>query len=416
MNLPSKRWTSLEGWDYNGMKERLQAALDTIDKFALLCHAARIKGQKVVMSEPFSAGQYWICFEMVAEDGSLVVSRVRLPRHPDLPAIVKEEDVEYGIACEIATMEFVRQRLPTIPIPCMYAYECPGSQSAADVGAVYVLLEGFYGNSLQDVEFDICNLPVTIQEHIMTQWTKVQVELATLTLPQIGSISAIFPSGEPVLGRLAASADVDRSDAGPFSKAVTYFTAVENAAAGKLDSSARLGALVFREILQKTPLFGDMDTVEQFHLNHMDLGTQNILVDDSFNFVAIIDWESAQTAPWQVNHYPLPFPLLGSDIEDILRDPSHLAYRNVLKQDVSRQMYRQKFQEAKRKVEKEGRPLQGSFADTLNSPAARIYACFNNLGRSPEADKGLLHEMVCRAFGWDADRVEQCLLEIEQSG
>jgi hypothetical protein len=41
------------------MKERLQAALDSIDKSALLRHAERTKGQQLVMSQPFSAGQYW---------------------------------------------------------------------------------------------------------------------------------------------------------------------------------------------------------------------------------------------------------------------------------------------------------------------------------------------------------------------
>jgi aminoglycoside phosphotransferase (APT) family kinase protein len=40
-----------------------------------------------------------------------------------------------------------------------------------------------------------------------------------------------------------------------------------------------------------------VDTVEQFPLSHMDLGTQNIIVDNDFNFLAIIDWEFAQTAP-----------------------------------------------------------------------------------------------------------------------
>lgn len=38
------------------MKECLQAALDKIDKSALLRHAERIKGQKAVMSELFLAG------------------------------------------------------------------------------------------------------------------------------------------------------------------------------------------------------------------------------------------------------------------------------------------------------------------------------------------------------------------------
>jgi hypothetical protein len=452
MNLPSRRWTSFDGWDYNGMKERLQTALVNIDKPALLRHAERIKGQKVIMSEPFSAGQYWICFEMIAEDDSLVIARVRLPRHPDVPATVREEDEAYGIACEVATMEFVRQRLSAIPIPRLYAYEGPGSQLAADVGAAYMLLEGFCGNTLQDVEFDICNLPVShilsperisllshlllcivpplrilngkstdlfqvaTQEHIMMQWTRVQAELATLAYPQIGSICSISPLGEPVLGSLAASSAAELSDAGPFSRAVEYLTAVANAAAGKLDPSTRLGALVFRDILDKTTLFGDMDTVEQFPLNHMDLGTQNIIVDDNFNFVAIIDWEFAQTAPWQVNRYPMPFPLLGSDTEDILRDPSHLAYKNVSRQDVSRRIYRQKFQEAERELKEEGRALEGSFADTLNSSASRIYACFTSLGRLQQADRGLLCEMVRLAFGLDADKVEKYLWELEQGG
>ncbi|KAK0703055.1 hypothetical protein B0T26DRAFT_489421 [Lasiosphaeria miniovina] len=93
--------------------------------------------------------------------------------------------------------------------------------------------------------------------------------------------------------------------------------------------------------------------------NHTDLGTKNTIVDDHFSFVAIIDWEFAQTAPWQANPSPMPFPLLGSDTEDILRDPSHLAYNNVLRQDVSRRIYRQKFQEAERKLEGEAELLKG---------------------------------------------------------
>ncbi len=112
-------------------------------------------------------------------------------------------------------------------------------------------------------------------------------------------------------------------------------------------------------------------------------------------------------------HYPMPFPLLQSDIEDILRDPGHLAYRNVLRQDVSRQLYRQKFQEAERMLEKEGRPLGGSFAETLGSSASRTYACFASLGRLQSADRGLLYEMVHLAFGLDADEAEQYLQELE---
>ncbi|KAI1809643.1 hypothetical protein GGS20DRAFT_267213 [Poronia punctata] len=406
-NLPSKRWTSFDGWDYNGMKERLQAALGSIDKCALIRHAERIKGQRLTMSQPFSAGQYWICFEMVGEDGSLVIARIRLPRHPDVPVTVTEEDESYAIACEVATMEFVRKRLDAVSLPRVYAYEAVGSE----VGAPYMLLEGFYGNTLQDVEFNICNLPITTQEHIITQWTKVQAELATLAYPQIGSISSITESGEPIIGKLATVCTT--GELGPFSKAVDYFTSLGNAAVATNNNNNSPGAFIFLDIVETTDLFTDTHTEGLFPLNHMDLGTQNILVDKDFNFVAIIDWEFAQTAPWQVVHYPMPFPLLGPD-EDILRDPNHIAYKNVLRQDAARIIYCQKFGDAERELKAEGRPLKGSFADTLGSPASRIYACFTNLGRIPAADTDLMFEMARLAFGFDRKEAEDYVKRIKQ--
>lgn len=143
------------------MKERLEALLSKLEKPVLTRHAELITGQKLTMSEPFSAGQYWVCFELVADDGTLIIARVRLPRHPDMPSTITEEDELYSIECEVATMQFVRHRLPSVPLPRVYAYASPGSKAAVEVGAAYMFLEGFYGNTLQDVQLDICNLPVS---------------------------------------------------------------------------------------------------------------------------------------------------------------------------------------------------------------------------------------------------------------
>ncbi|KAI0509158.1 hypothetical protein F5B22DRAFT_617901 [Xylaria bambusicola] len=409
--LPSKRWSSFVGWDYNGMKERLQTALRQIDKGALVRHAERITGQKLTMSQPFSAGQYWICFEMIAADRSLVIARVRLPRHPNTPMTVIEEDEAYAISCEVATMQFVRQRLSAVSLPCVYAYEGVGSQLATHVGAPYMLLEGFYGNALQDVEFDICNLDTKIQERIIAQWTRVQAELATLAYPQIGSISSISESKEPIIGKLATASAGGLRDLGPFSREVDYFTALGNAAAN--DPATRLGAFVFLDIVKTTDLFGSTCTDGSFPLNHMDLGTQNILVDKEFNFIAIIDWEFAQTAPWQVIHYPMPFPLLGP-VEDILYDPSHIAYKNVFRQHAAREIYKEKFRDVEGELKTSGRPLGGSFAATLDSPASRIYACFTNLGRILTADTNLMYEMARLAFGLNPQGAEEYVEKIKR--
>lgn len=111
-------------------------------------------------------------------------------------------------------------------------------------------------------------------------------------------------------------------------------------------------------------------------LNHTDLGTQKMIVDDDLNFLAVIHWEFAQTAPWQVNHYPMPFPLLCPDerIKNILDNPHHLAHKNISRQAIARRLYRTQFQDAEAKLHQEGLCLGGRSAEVLESAASRIYA------------------------------------------
>lgn len=215
------------------------------------------------------------------------------------------------------------------------------------------------------------------------------------------------------------------SSEGPFFGTTEYFAAIADGTIGKLclsdtDSDgglpfATLGSFVFRDIVHNTTLFQDSGIEGQFPLNHMDLGTQNILVDDQFNFLAIIDWEFCQTSPWQVNHYPMPFPLSESDaaVKLILQDPDHLAQKNVARQDAARRLYVEKFRDAEIDLRKKGRPLGGSFAEVLDSPASRVYGCFTRLGDLPESDKGLVHEMLRLAFRFDAKEAEQYLHDME---
>jgi hypothetical protein len=178
-----------------------------------------------------------------------------------------------------------------------------------------------------------------------------------------------------------------------------------------------LGGYVLLDIIERTDFCNQTASIKdtkEFPFSHMDLGPQNILVDDNFNFMAIIDWEFAQTAPWQINRYPMPFPLLGLDIEDILNSPGHLAYNNVKRQDESRKMYIKMFQEAELNLRAEGRPLIGSFVEVLQSPASRVYACFANLGRLPQADNDLIYQMVRLAFGYQGEEAAQYVQDIKK--
>lgn len=255
----------------------------------------------------------------------------------------------------------------------------------------------------------------------MTQWTTVQAELATMAYPQIGSICTVSENGEPIIGKLSTAPLEGLTNPGPFSSTSEYFTAIGAAALRELDQRTedstgesatlrQIGALVFMDIVQQTELFKS-NPGQLFPFNHMGLSTQNILVDANFTFLAIIDWEFAQTAPWQVNHYPMPFPLSWPEykIKFVLKDPSHIAHGNVFRQEAARRMYRGKFREAEAKLQSDGRALGGSFAKELDSKTSRIYASFTQLGDMSEQDAELVREMARLGFGFKGTEMEEYL-------
>lgn len=145
------------------------------------------------------------------------------------------------------------------------------------------------------------------------------------------------------------------------------------------------------------------------------MGPRNILVDQNFSFLAIIDWEFAQTAPWEVNHYPMPFLLISADpkTDCILQNPDHIAHRNVSPQVAARKMYRQKFRDAEQALESRGRSLQKSIADVLDEAASRIYAILEKFRVFEGMEEELTYEMVLLVHGFDREEAKKYLIEKE---
>lgn len=44
--LPSQRWHSFDGWNFNGMKERLESRLSEINRQVLIEHSEKLKARK----------------------------------------------------------------------------------------------------------------------------------------------------------------------------------------------------------------------------------------------------------------------------------------------------------------------------------------------------------------------------------
>lgn len=259
-------------------------------------------------------------------------------------------------------------------------------------------------------------------EHIITQWAYIQAELATFSFPKIVSISHFSIGTGATIGKLSIAASEGLSNEGPFTESWDYFSAIadarlQQALNDEVDDSnvfKILGTFVFQDIVLNTPIFKTIGD-GPFHFNHMDIGTQNILVDEDFNFVAIIDWEFAQSAPWEVNHYPMPFPCIFSDdkIHKILEDPNHIAHDNISRQVYAQGLYRQKFADAERALERRGKTLPKSIADTMHGAASKIYAIAEKIGVFSGMEEELTYEMVRLAFGFDGEEARKYLNKME---
>ena len=393
------------------MKERLEKFMSDVNKSALAEHASVVAGKEMKMSEPFSAGQYWCCFELVADDGQLIIARVRLPPLPNASGSL---DQRYRIECEVATIAYVRDATD-LPLPRIFTYERDHTEWARKVGSSYMLIEGFYGNSLFDLHDDFYEIPQKKQEKVLEQWTKFQALLATLTFADIGAISQYSKSKGPLIGHMATD---EAGDIGPFSDAWEYHMAI---AEGRVKNARKepscdpddkyhlLGPVVHLDIVKNSSLFKS-NRNGPFPLNHLDMGTQNLLMDDEYNIVAIIDWEMAQTAPWEINYYQWPFPPMDRK-DDVNWDSlGPVARSNTQRTFDSQDFYRRKFAQAEIELRNQGRPLAVSISNILDSDESRTYFMMERHGvDGPDADETYLKEAVKMAFGYGDQEVESYL-------
>ncbi|KAK3396720.1 hypothetical protein B0T20DRAFT_333679, partial [Sordaria brevicollis] len=210
----------------------------------------------------------------------------------------------YVVQCEVAAMAFLRDNVKTFQFPKCYAVERPGSERARRVGAGYMLIKGFFGNTVEQAckgGGEVWELPVKTQEHIMAQWTLAQAELASFTFPTIGSISEYSPKKGPTIGPIAAGAINGFADSGPLSSSWEYFriladarfrSALQRSMSSSTSPSSpsssspespsnliTLGHYIFRDLVHNSPHFRSLPSANgPFPFNHMDLGIQNILV------------------------------------------------------------------------------------------------------------------------------------------
>ncbi|KAF9772981.1 hypothetical protein IL306_009275, partial [Fusarium sp. DS 682] len=137
------------------------------------------------------------------------------------------------------------------------------------------------------------------------------VQLAAVRLPQIGTVVSLNADGTCQQGPIPGLG-------GPFNTATEFFQAwAAKAKFGMTEEKLREASGPYAaEIVPSVSSFpesisrlaGRLSVLDRgpFPLCHGDFGHNNIIVDDAYQILGIIDWETAFAGPWEIfGDFPL---------------------------------------------------------------------------------------------------------------
>lgn len=279
------------------MAKGLEDMLAQVDLEGLRSIASGLRdGRACTISEKYTCGAYNLVFEICFDDGLSWIARLRSAS--SMQAVSQEVVFEsptyklHVMESELATMEYVREHT-TIPIPKVYAFETSSDNPAK---LPYILMECIHGwrapQRLQD-------LPATVLRKILDQSAEVLVQLSTIQFPEIGYLHR-DSDGQY---RIDAMLDRKGNRVGPLSTAWEYYKwRAAQPLVRSNDSAVDLQEALFHSYLYKLALPFLMDGFRSegpFPLAHNDLGVHNMLFDEEWKLLAVIDWTGACVVPWE---------------------------------------------------------------------------------------------------------------------
>lgn len=231
----------------------------------------------------FTSGFNNLVLEIAFSDGVYWIARV--------PHQVLDDKERTSLLSEIATLKILKIKT-AIPIPQIFDFEISANQ---DFGYPFVFLEYLGGRTLPN------GLAITVpKEHhakVAKQLANVFINLQKLTFSRIGRLWG----GEKVDQPVEIIPMAWHASPGPLETSFEYFynqRQEENREIMAMhpdDSDWRTACWVLKTSL--TQMLIEDRLRGPFPLCHLDLHFGNMLFDEEYNLVGIIDWSSAQAAP-----------------------------------------------------------------------------------------------------------------------
>ncbi|KAJ5945993.1 hypothetical protein N7454_002832 [Penicillium verhagenii] len=355
------------------------------DVLASICSRLR-SGIQCGIDGKYSSGSRNIVRRVLFVDGVSWVARLKLPNTDMIPGAHDALDVASTLKVEVSTMKFLKyvrfikmmsllvltykRANSSIPVPTVQSYSFDPTN---EVGAPYILMDYIHGTTATDLRQKagcgrIFGTPIQ-DRRFKQQMAEIQVQLSSFTFDKIGCIYENEETSEFYIGR-----EVETGK-GPWESATEFYDsyAVHALRAYQRRGARQCGSMAVPALFQMLiRLYQKQDTNGgPFRLVNHDFGAHNLLVNENFEIVSVIDFDAVMAAPMEaVAQYP--------DLTGLDREPPGyietrpLAIKRIMATAPKIQEYNEfiKAAEVKTKIDRDGNT---PIADLMNSDVSSIF-------------------------------------------
>ncbi|KAG5293345.1 putative aminoglycoside phosphotransferase domain-containing protein [Histoplasma capsulatum G186AR] len=307
------RWSYFSSNGEGPLHLRAQKFLESTDWGSLIEYAAAERnGMKCGLLPDIGLGYNHMVRIVEFADQVRWVARLRLP---DLSQ-ARDSLSSARSVTEYNTIQLV-QKETKIPVPQVHAFE---GDPYSRVKTQFMLMDCLRGNVGMDLNMEI---PSEHKTSVFTRLADIHIEMSTIQLPKIGTIAGINDDGSYRQGPIPGLG-------GPFETAAEFFRAwsakVEfglsqdqlKEAAGSFADELSASASSFKQLVNDLAGGLSIRNGGPFPLCHGDFGHNNIIFDDKYRLLGVIDWEGAFAGPWEISG---EFPLTLSIIPPVMDVP-----------------------------------------------------------------------------------------------
>lgn len=296
--------------EHNAYRHWVQSFFDNINWTALCRFASELNDGKDCAVDPqWTIGGRHMIRVINFQDGSRWIARLRMTTG------VSEDEQSELVQREVDCLRLVKDR-STLPVPMVFGYI---ASTQNEIGAPFMLMECLPGNIGPDLNGDTDHgVPSQHKSSFYTEMARLQTEMASITFPKIGAIVRLEDGTYDVgpLPRLG----------GPFNTATEYLKAWAKAAhfpdssqakeaCGEYYDDVMTQIADFPHKLEELAASIPVRDHGPFPLFHPDFGHNNIIVDDNYNVLGVIDWEHACSVPWECIYFPVTLSLLPAAMD-----------------------------------------------------------------------------------------------------